>query len=293
MTSLAIAGEDFVERTGSLSFAAGQTSKTIQVAVVGDSTFEADETFGLTLAGATEATITDGTAIGTILNDDIEAIELPTLSIADAEKVEGEKGKGKGKNSLRTRAMAFTATLSSASNQTVTLNYQTIDGTALAGSDYLATSGALTFAAGETSKTIEVEIIGDDEIESDETFQVGYSNLTGANANGVFALGTIVNDDHDSLTNKGMSKGNTQKIRDALFSFRNFPLYTFIFSSWNSSLSSADRLNKDVLSRETLISGSISLGNDINEEVTSHRNPMLTADHLLTTDLTLGNSLAL
>ena len=87
---------------------------------------------------------------------------LPTLSINDASVNEGNAG---------TTTATFTVTLSAAATSAVTVSYATADGTATAGSDYAATSGALTFAVGETTKTVSVTINGDTTVEPNETFR--------------------------------------------------------------------------------------------------------------------------
>ena len=122
---------------------------------------------------------------GTIVNDDVAPPILPTLSIADVVVTEG--------NAATTTT--FTVTLSAAAAGAVTVSYATADGTATAGSDYTATSGTLSFAAGETTKTITVAIAGDTVVEPDETFTVNLSAATGATIADAGALGTIVNDD--------------------------------------------------------------------------------------------------
>jgi len=66
-----------------------------------------------------------------------------------------------------------------AAGESVTVDYATADGTATAGDDYEEASGTLTFAEGETTKTIEVTVNGDTDIEDDETFTVNLSNVTG------------------------------------------------------------------------------------------------------------------
>ncbi|CAO3450172.1 hypothetical protein [Azospirillum argentinense] len=85
----------------------------------------------------------------------------------------------------------FTIKLSQAYNQTVTVDYATADGTAKAGSDYLATSGKLTFAAGETTKTVAVKVLSDDVVEGVETFNLKLSNPTQATIADGTGVGTI------------------------------------------------------------------------------------------------------
>src|SRR6185436_15045629 len=94
----------------------------------------------------------------------------------------------------------FTVTLNPASGQQVTVQYATANGTATAGSDYQASSGTLTFAPGDTSKTVSITVNGDTLVEPDETFLVNLSNpSTGTNLGGSQGVGTIPNDDQPSL----------------------------------------------------------------------------------------------
>src|SRR5262249_40455362 len=86
------AGSDYVAQSGTLTFAAGETQKTIQVAAIGDSVVEPDETFGVVLSAPSGATFARTTATGTITDDD--SAPLPVLSIADTSVVEGNPGAG-------------------------------------------------------------------------------------------------------------------------------------------------------------------------------------------------------
>ena len=108
------------------------------------------------------------------------------LAVAHAAVAEGDRGTSK---------VAVTVTLSQSSADSVTVNYATANGSAVAKQDYTATSGTLTFQPGETSHTISVAIRGDRKREADETFSVSLSNAVGATiADGVAAV-TILNDD--------------------------------------------------------------------------------------------------
>ncbi|MDQ3665657.1 MAG: hypothetical protein M3410_03485 [Acidobacteriota bacterium] len=180
----AIAGSDYVAASGTLTFNPGETSKTFNVTINGDTLFEANETFFVDLSNPVNANITQGRATGTITNDD----PPPSISINDVSQAEGNSG---------TTNFTFTVTLSAISGLPATVNYATADGTATAGSDYQSTSGALTFDPGQTSKQIMVAVNGDTQNEADETFLVNLSspsNSTIAKAQGV---GTILNDDAD------------------------------------------------------------------------------------------------
>ncbi len=113
----------------------------------------------------------------------------PRISISDVSKKEG--------NGNKTTLFTFTVTLSAAYDQAVTMSYRTVDGTATASdSDYVAKTGTLTFAPGETTKTITIIVNGDNKREADETF---YLDLFGNSSNSLFTknrgIGTILNDD--------------------------------------------------------------------------------------------------
>jgi aryl-phospho-beta-D-glucosidase BglC (GH1 family)/ribosomal protein L35AE/L33A len=183
----ATAGSDYTAKSGSLTFVPGETSKTIDVIVAGETLVETDETFLVRLTSASGATINTTQAIATIRNDDQTPVPpLPTLSIGTATATEGNSG------TVNTK---FTVTLSQASTSSVTVKYATADGTATAGKDYNAASGTLTFAAGETSKTITVAVRGDTLAESAETFSVLLSSPTGATITAGTGAGTITDND--------------------------------------------------------------------------------------------------
>ena len=91
----------------------------------------------------------------------------------------------------------FTVLLEFASDGPITMSFRTVDGTARASdNDYVARTGTLTFAPGETAKTITIEVKGDNRKESDETFFV---DLFGNSGNSLFTksrgTATILNDD--------------------------------------------------------------------------------------------------
>jgi hypothetical protein len=184
----ATAGADYVASGGTVTFAAGETSKMVHVDIKGDVLAEGNETFTVNLSNPAGAKIADGTAIGTIIDDDGAPV-LPALSIADLSVAEG--------NGDHAHFM-FTVTLDKVASGPVTVAYSTANGTATAGSDYVATNGTLTFAAGETTKTVHVDISGDTVLEGNETFAVTLSNASGASIADATAVGTIVNDDRQA-----------------------------------------------------------------------------------------------
>ncbi len=168
-----------------LTFAPGETTKNVNVSVIGDLNVEANETFTLDLSSPTNVTIGKGQGIGTIQNDD--GATLPTLTINDPTVTEGNAG---------SKVITFTVTLSASSGQTVTVDYQTSNGTATtANGDYQATGGPLTIGAGATSNTINVVVNGDTSNENDETFTIVLANAQNALIQKPQGTGTITNDD--------------------------------------------------------------------------------------------------
>ncbi len=179
----ALADTDFQSQSATVDFAANEATKTVTVKVIGDTLDEEIETFFVNLTNAVGATIGDAQATGTITDDDVP---LPTLTIDDPSKVEGNSGNSQ---------LQFTLTMSAASTTPVTVDFNTSNGTANAGEDFVANSGAITFAAGETTKTITIDIIGDTAFESAESFTVNLTNPAGATITKAAGTGTITNDD--------------------------------------------------------------------------------------------------
>jgi len=172
-------GIDFQPTTGSIVIPAGETGAEIAVPILGNTKYEPDKTFSIRLTKAGKVALNAGYAKAacTITNDDLQ----PTIAIADASVVEPAKG---------TARMVFTVTLSNPSCQKVTVKYETRDGNAKAGEDYVATSGTLTFAPGKTSGTIAVPVKADRKAGSEEFF-VDLSapeNATIADGEGVGAV---------------------------------------------------------------------------------------------------------
>src|SRR5262249_35743499 len=128
---------------------------------------------------------------GTIVNDD----PLPTIGITQIFFPEGNAGQS---------TQVFQLTLSRPSYQAVTVDYATADGTATAGSDYLAAAGTVTFAPGQTSATVLVVVLGDRLLAPHETFYLNLPNPVGATVGaGIYGTATIQNDDHAPVANPG------------------------------------------------------------------------------------------
>lgn len=176
----ALAGEDYIATSGTLTFAPGETQKKIAVEILGDTQVEPDEEFFVDLTNANNAGVTQARATGKIKQDDVE------ITVADAQVAEGNSG---------TRKAIFDLALSSASGQTVTVNYRTSDLLATAGADYQARTGTVSFSAGETKRTVEITVNGDTAIEGSETFILTLENPQNAFVVVNEATGFIIDDD--------------------------------------------------------------------------------------------------
>ena len=334
----ATASDDYTAKSGSLTFNAGETSKTIQVSIIDDTVDDNNETLTLTLTNASGAEIGDSQATGTITNiepqplsaafksmpdshdgdtaftfrvefsEDVgisyvnmrdDAFSLSDGDVTGARRVDGRSylweitvepdgntGVGITLPANRSCSTAgaictkedsprqltnspsamvpgpaddsssdtteeptatsqlsvadataseeddsnidFVVTLDPASEESVTVDYATANGTASSGSDYTAASGSITFAAGETSRTITVAIIDDSTEEDDETLTLTLSNPSGAEISDGEATGTITDSEPVPLTASFSNmpdshEGSTEFTFDLTFS-ENFPL---------------------------------------------------------------------
>ncbi len=177
----AVASADYIATNGTVTFAPGETNKSITVLVNGDLVDETHEAFFVNLSNPLHAVLTSVQATGTILDDDT----VP-LSITGTAVFEGNAG---------TTNAIFTFYLTRPHVLPVSVDFATADGSAVAGSDYIATSGTVIFAPGETNKNITVLVIGDLLHERDETFVVNLSAQVHATLAATRASGTILNND--------------------------------------------------------------------------------------------------
>ncbi|MCP5236065.1 MAG: cadherin-like domain-containing protein [Zoogloeaceae bacterium] len=188
----ASSGSDYEPVQGVLTFLPGQTVAAVSVPVFGDTAQEASETFSLVLSAPQGSPFAAGAAgaegVATILDDDAGE---PVISIAPTEVREG--------NGTFGADIQFVVSLSAPSTEVVRVDFTTADGTALAGSDYDAASGTLTFAPGQTSAIVSIVTRGGSVEEADETFLLQLSNpQNAALAGGVGTLsatGTILDND--------------------------------------------------------------------------------------------------
>jgi hypothetical protein len=189
----ATAPSDYTATSATAMFPAGTTIVPVSVPITTDSTDETSETFSLSLSSPNSvgldtgaqsfpqyAAIDTGSKTTTIVDDD------STLRVNDVTQPEGNSG---------TSQMVFNVTLDNPSPLTVTVHYQTVNGSAVAPSDYATKSGTLTFNPGQTSLPVSVTIKGDLTVEPDENFVLHLSAPTNSAIGDANGVGTIQNDD--------------------------------------------------------------------------------------------------
>lgn len=186
-------GVDFNWVQGRLVFRPGQRVQFAVVNLIGNGADENNRLFAVRLFKAKNAKVTKPYGVGTIVDDDGA---LPKLSVGDIAVIEGNKAR---------RTVFFTVSLNRVHNQTVTVNFATQDVSAVSTfnslqngpEDFVPASGTLTFLAGETVKSIAVEIVGD-RFEATKLFEVFYLNLSNpTNATLAKAVGTGTIEDDD------------------------------------------------------------------------------------------------
>jgi hypothetical protein len=177
-----------------LTFAAGETEKQVTIDVNGDVQEEPNETFSVQLSSPNGGTIADGQGTGRILNDDGPG---PGIEILDVTQQEGTGGNG---------TFFFSVTHDGqAPAGGIEFDYSTVDGTAKAGSDYVAESGHVSVPEGQFAPQIRVEVVSDSRFEPDEAFAIRLSNARGAPLADGDARATIQDDDF------GVSVGDVSK----------------------------------------------------------------------------------
>ncbi|MDE0191570.1 MAG: hypothetical protein OXQ90_09455 [Gammaproteobacteria bacterium] len=187
----AMAGEDYAATMGTLNIEPGGTSATVEVPIMDDDYYEsAEETFHVNLSGAMYATLDDGSAVGTITNED----DPPTLAIGDSGATESAG------------QMTFEITKSGNTRLDATVDWATSDGTARAGEDYANSSGSVTFAPGSTSMSITVAMMADDRYEGEENFTVTLSGSMMSTLDDASATGTITDDDAEAVVQAWLAR---------------------------------------------------------------------------------------
>jgi hypothetical protein len=202
-----VARPDFTAVNQPVTYVAGSPKTiTVSVPINGDTVDEANETFSVILSNPNQVRISDGTATATITDDD----NSPGITVNSVSIVEGDSG---------TKDMVFTVSLLAASDQVVTVKFDTADGTGATGAvstgplaDFIAQSGTLTFQPGETSKEVRVPILGDTYKETTTATVLGdqFTLVLSAATNGTIVLGAgtgtgTILADGDSVVGIGIS----------------------------------------------------------------------------------------
>jgi uncharacterized delta-60 repeat protein len=180
----ATATADYQPASGTVTFAAGESEKSISISIADDMLGEGNESFSLTLTNAVGIELTDPAAATVIIVDDESAVAFssPTYQVSENQAT-----------------AAVTVSRSGSVANPFSVDFAISDGTATAGQDYIAQSGTLNFASGETTKTIVIAILNDAIIEGDETIALRLSNATGGVAIGNQGSATLVITDDDAL----------------------------------------------------------------------------------------------
>ena len=190
----ATAGSDYAAVSGSLSFSDGQMSKTFSVELIDDANYEGDESLGLTLSNPT-----GGAGLGTPA--------LAILTISENDPVPPSGGLQFSAASYSEAENGTTATITvtrvGGSFGIVSVDYASADGSAMAGSDYIAVSGNLSFADGITSQTFNVDIVDDANYEGDETLSLTLSNPIGGAGLSAPALALLTISENDPVPPSG------------------------------------------------------------------------------------------
>ncbi|NCT44034.1 MAG: hypothetical protein GPJ35_12020, partial [Microcystis aeruginosa G11-09] len=165
----ATAGNDYINTPITVTFANGETSKTVTISINNDTVYEPTETVNLTLSNPTNgATLgTQTTAVLNLIDNDAVA---GVLSFSNATYNINENG---------TPVTQVTINRTGGSDGAISTQILLTNGTATAGSDYVATPITVNFANGETSKTVTIPIINDTVLENTETINLTLANATG------------------------------------------------------------------------------------------------------------------
>ncbi|MEM7034379.1 MAG: Calx-beta domain-containing protein, partial [Chloroflexota bacterium] len=185
LNGTALAGQDYVAKTGQLTFSPGTQEQLVSIDLIDDTAHETTEFFRLNIYQAFNATFFGGPGIATIIDDD--QADLPTIMISDSQAVEGG-------------LITFDLTLSEPSSVAINVDFATSDGTAQAGIDYVSSTGTAIFAPNTVQSVITIGGLDDQINEPDETIFVDLFNPVNAVLNNNRGLGIIQDDDTLTLS---------------------------------------------------------------------------------------------
>ena len=184
---------DYAANSGTVTFAPGEISKLIPIAVVGDTTDEPDETVNITLSNPSGANLAKAAGVLTITDDDEPT---RTVIIGNGAATEGDTG---------TTNMVFTVTLSASNTNPVTVKAKSSDGSATQPADYTAIDEVVTFSPGDVSETVTVPVKGDTLFEGNETLIITLSEPSGATVSNTDGSDTATGTINDNETMPALS----------------------------------------------------------------------------------------
>ena len=182
--------KDFQFANDLATFAPGETCMTITINIEEDRVDEQDEVFVVNLSGPSNATLADAQGTVTIIDNDEPSIGviIPNLTISDITVEENQS------------YAHLQVCLDQPASQAVTIECTTVNGTAVAGSDFVAATDVLTIPAGQTCHQTSFSIIDDNESEETETFFIEISNAVGATIqDGTGEVTIFDNDDSETI----------------------------------------------------------------------------------------------
>ncbi|CAD5947646.1 G-protein coupled receptor 98 [Planktothrix tepida] len=191
----ATAPDDYNNSPISVSFADGDiTPKIVTIPIVDDAVVEGDETIALSLGNQIGNAILGTQSIATLTILDNDVLTNPGTLAFSIGNIDINENAG---------TATVTVNRTVGTDGIVGINYTTSDGNAIPGNDYTATSGTLTFAAGQTNQTFTVNILDDTLVEGNETFNLSLSNITGGAILGTPATSTVTIVEND-IANSGI-----------------------------------------------------------------------------------------
>jgi dienelactone hydrolase len=187
----ALAGEDYLETKGRLNFSSGETLKLVSIPILNGGIRESNETLRFTLADAIGVSLGTQKSATITLKDNDPGVQFATATYYIQESENAMRATVRRGNDMALGSF--------------TVNYSTVDGTAVAGQDYVATSGTLSFAADELTQSLEVPIINDGTREADQNFRVVLSNASGGANLGPVTNLTVILCDSTGMTPNGFA----------------------------------------------------------------------------------------
>ncbi|MDA8982545.1 cadherin domain-containing protein, partial [Gammaproteobacteria bacterium] len=196
---------DYAPVSGTLIFAAGETSKTVSVSIIDDSLDEEDETIGFALSTPVNGVIADGSATIQIIDNDITSIVFNSGRFDESSDPQ------------------IQVSLTSSASEAISVDYQFVGRTATAGEDFVASSGTLNFSSGQSTVTIPLDIIDDSVRENDELITLTLSNPVNATLPSSSETITILDNDVDQAASIKVSQATEGEQAQITVSLGNAP----------------------------------------------------------------------